>query len=153
MKAKHPMTTREMILFGAVAVLASTTLSLFFTTLKPWHGPGPRPMHAFVPGGPQGPQQPHHKKGGPSFGERMMLRADTDKDGFLTREEMLEDNRRFVEKLFTEADLDQDGKLSPDEMKKGREALRNKMRSAAKALVVPADPAAQVIQPGPAANQ
>lgn len=142
-----------MILFGAVVILASTTLSLFFTTLKPWHGPGPRPMHAFVPGGPEGGPEgkPHFRKDGKSFGERMMLRADANGDGFLTREEMLEDNRQFVDRLFTEADLDKDGKLSAEEMKKGREALRHKMRSAAKALVA-SDAPAPAPQPAPQAD-
>ncbi len=61
-------------------------------------------------------------------GAEMFAKADTNKDGFLTKEEMLEAHKAKLDEMFEKIDTNKDGKLSPEEMKKGREAMREKFR-------------------------
>ncbi|MDY0029388.1 MAG: EF-hand domain-containing protein [Pseudobdellovibrionaceae bacterium] len=61
-------------------------------------------------------------------GAEMFAKADTNKDGFLTKQEMLEAHKTKLDEMFEKADTDKDGKLSPEEMKKGRDIMREKFR-------------------------
>ncbi|HPQ51096.1 MAG: EF-hand domain-containing protein [Alphaproteobacteria bacterium] len=61
-------------------------------------------------------------------GAEMFAKADTDKDGFLTKEEMLNAHKERLDEMFAKTDADKDGKLSPEEMKKGREIMRAKFK-------------------------
>jgi hypothetical protein len=61
-------------------------------------------------------------------GKEMFEKTDTDKDGFLSKEEMEAGHRARMEEMFNKTDLDKDGKLSPDELQKGRESMRDKFR-------------------------
>lgn len=56
------------------------------------------------------------------------MKADTNKDGFLTKDEMLAQHKIRLDEMFAKSDTDKDGKLSKDELKKGREAMRAKMK-------------------------
>ncbi len=57
------------------------------------------------------------------------MKADTNKDGFLTKDEMLAQHKKRLDEMFEKSDLNKDGKLSKDEMQKGREAMRAKMKN------------------------
>jgi hypothetical protein len=61
-------------------------------------------------------------------GREMFEKTDTDKDGFLTLDEMEANHRARMEEMFKRTDVDSDGKLSPEELKKGRESMRDKFR-------------------------
>lgn len=63
-------------------------------------------------------------KGGPK-GAKMFERMDTDKDGFVTKEEFMAEH----EKHFAETDADADGKLTQDEVSKKMEELRAKWKA------------------------
>ena len=76
-------------------------------------------------GGPEGGRGGHHGEG-PGGG--MFKQADTNSDGFLTREEMDAAHKKRLDTMFQDLDTDKDGKLSQDEMKAGREKMRDKMR-------------------------
>ncbi len=73
-------------------------------------------------------------KGGPradkfeKHGREMFEKTDTDKDGFLSKEEMEASHRARMEEMFNKTDSDKDGKLSSEELKKGRESMRDKFR-------------------------
>ena len=69
--------------------------------------------------GPGGPG--HH--GPPKFEA-----VDTNKDGYLTRDEMEAHHKQKLNKMFEKTDTDKDSKLSKEELKKGREEMREKMR-------------------------
>ncbi len=56
------------------------------------------------------------------------MKADANKDGFLTKDEMLAQHKIRLDEMFAKSDTDKDGKLSKDELKKGREAMRAKMK-------------------------
>lgn len=78
------------------------------------HGPGP--------GGPGGPGG----HGGP--GMHFFEESDTNKDGFLTKEEMREAQEKRLNEMFEKLDTDKDGKLSKEELQKGHAEMRKKMR-------------------------
>jgi len=114
---------REMLLFGAVVVLLSVAISVGIQSARFHHHMGQR----------------FERFGGPGMmGERgvgmhgspdgFMARADANKDGFLTKDELMAGAKDRIDKMFAEADTDKDGKLSKDELEKGREAMREKMR-------------------------
>ncbi len=63
------------------------------------------------------------KKGGAMFDQ-----ADVDKDGALTRDEMLAAHKKRVNEIFDKLDADKSGTVTKDEMNKGREMLREKLR-------------------------
>lgn len=67
------------------------------------------------------------KDGKPAMSKRF-IETDTNKDGFLTKDEMLEEHKKRIEDIFTRLDTDKDGKLSPEEMKAGREKMRERMK-------------------------
>lgn len=61
-------------------------------------------------------------------GAEMFAKADTNKDGFLSKEEMLNAHKERIDEMFEKVDTNKDGKLSPEEMKKGREIMREKFK-------------------------
>lgn len=67
---------------------------------------------------------------GPGMRERggMFQNADTNKDGFLTKEEMLAAQQQHIDKMFTSLDTNKDGKLSQDEVQAGRNKMRERMK-------------------------
>ena len=73
-------------------------------------------------------------KGGPRSdkferrGKEMFEKTDSDKDGFLSKEEMEASHRARMEEMFNKTDMDKDGKLSPEELQKGRESMRDRFR-------------------------
>lgn len=73
-------------------------------------------------------------KGGPRAekfekrGHEMFEKTDTNKDGFLSREEMEASHKERMDAMFEKTDTDKDGRLSPEELKKGRESMREKYR-------------------------
>lgn len=54
--------------------------------------------------------------------------ADTNKDGALTKEEMLEAHKKHIDSMFERLDTDKSGTLSKDELDKGRDAMHKKMK-------------------------
>lgn len=75
--------------------------------------------------GPQGgPQSGKFER----RGKEMFEKTDSDKDGFLSMEEMEASHRERMAEMFTKTDLDKDGKLSPEELQKGRESMRDKFQ-------------------------
>lgn len=73
---------------------------------------------------------PHDGPGGPGGHHgRFFQEADTNNDGFLTKEEMQTQQQQRMDNMFTHVDGDKDGKLSQDELKKGREEMRERMRT------------------------
>ena len=77
--------------------------------------------------GPEGPRQ----QGGlldPKKGGAMFDQADVDKDGALTRDEMLAAHKKRVNEIFDKLDADKSGTVTKDQMNKGREMLREKLR-------------------------
>lgn len=75
--------------------------------------------------GPKGDRKAKFEK----RGAEMFAKTDTNKDGFLSKEEMLTGQRERLDEMFATADTNKDGKLSPEEMKKGREAMHAKMKA------------------------
>ena len=94
-----------------LALLLAGTISMGAVPAFAEHG-GPH-------GGPGG-----HGPGGPRFFEE----SDTNKDGFLTKDEMSAAQSKRLDEMFTNVDTDKDGKLSKEELQKGHEAMRQKMR-------------------------
>jgi hypothetical protein len=64
--------------------------------------------------------------GGPSH---FFEDADTNKDGFLTKEEMRAAQDKKLDEMFAHLDTNHDGKLSKEELRQGHEEMRNKMRA------------------------
>lgn len=62
-------------------------------------------------------------------GKEMFDKTDTDKDGFLSREEMAASQKARMDEMFEKTDTNKDGKLSPEELKAGREAMREKFKA------------------------
>ena len=82
----------------------------------------------------QGEPHPEGHEGGPDGkgphrGAERFKRADTNNDGFLTKEEMTAEHQKRLDKMFIEADTNKDSKLSPEEMKKSRDAMRAKWKA------------------------
>lgn len=61
-------------------------------------------------------------------GREMFEKTDTNKDGFISKEEMIASHKARIDDMFEKMDTNKDGKLSQDELKAGREAMRNKFR-------------------------
>ena len=62
-------------------------------------------------------------------GREMFEKTDSDKDGFLSKEEMEDSQRARMGEMFDKTDTNKDGKLSPEELKNGREAMRDRFKS------------------------
>lgn len=75
--------------------------------------------------GPSG-DGPMGGKGG--RGAEMFMKADTNHDGLLSKEEMLNAHKERLDEMFNKADTNHDNELSPEEMKKGREMMRAKFK-------------------------
>lgn len=54
--------------------------------------------------------------------------ADTNGDGFLTKDEMKAQQDKHLNEMFDKTDTNKDGKLSPDEMKAGREEMKKRWK-------------------------
>lgn len=109
------MTNREMILFATSIIFASTTVGLVLQGAMHHH------MRPGFEGGPRGGFSPH---GQHDQKFDMFAKVDTDKDGFVTKDEMLAGQKARLDDFFANADTNHDGKLSRDEMEKGRELMR-----------------------------
>lgn len=124
------MTNRELFLLLTSVVFISTTVGLAF---KVSCDRG----HAFGHGGFGGKEFSDkgdwkHKDG--KFGDkfrggpdRMIKEADTNKDGQLTKDEMIAAHTQRMDKMFAELDTNKDGQLSKDELAKGHKKMREKM--------------------------
>lgn len=113
------MTNREMVLFAAAIFFAATTAGLAFRAFCPMQmGPHMGGWH-----------QSHHKGGKQHWKDRkeqMFLKADTDKDGALSKQEMHAGITARVDGMFTKMDKDGDGKLTREEMEAGRKAMKKR---------------------------
>lgn len=74
-------------------------------------------------GGPGGPGGPGKERGAKMFEE-----ADLNKDGELTKEEMLGAHQKRLDKMFTDLDTDKNGTLSKPELEKGRTKMREALK-------------------------
>lgn len=54
--------------------------------------------------------------------------ADTNGDGFLTKEEMQASQQKRLDEMFERTDLNKDGKLSKEEMEKAREDMQKRWK-------------------------
>ncbi len=117
--------------------LAALTASLLLggTALSTAHAEdGPPPPesgapHEPPPGGPEG--GPPDRDGPGNHGDRgakMFEEADKNKDGVLTKEEMLEAHKTRIDDMFEKLDTNKNGNLSKEELAKGREEMRKKMK-------------------------
>ena len=77
---------------------------------------------------PEGPPPGEGPDGGKGKGAAMFEAADTDKDGSLTRDEMLNAHKNRVNEIFDKLDSDKNGSVTKEEMAKGRDEIREKMR-------------------------
>jgi hypothetical protein len=60
--------------------------------------------------------------------EKMFEETDSNKDGFLTREEMRAAHEKRQDKMFENLDSDKDGRLSKEELAKGRDDMKKKFK-------------------------
>jgi hypothetical protein len=113
------MTNREMFLLATSILFASTTagLALQGTLAKPHHGPKFGHERHFGDHDKRGPR--------PDF----FAKADTNADGFVTREEMAARQEAKLDEMFETVDTNKDGQLSREEMEKGRDLMRAKMKA------------------------
>lgn len=112
------MTNREMFLLATSILLASTTVGMVLQgALRPHHPP----MGMERDGG--------HRWGKDGKRPDFFAMSDADKDGFVTKDEMLARQQARTDELFATVDSDKDGKLTKDEMEKGRELMRAKMKA------------------------
>lgn len=75
-----------------------------------------------------GPKGAHEGGPGKDRGARMFETADADKNGELTKDEMLKAHEQRLDKMFSELDTDKNGTLSKPELDKGREKMRAEMK-------------------------
>lgn len=61
-------------------------------------------------------------------GAKMFEEADTNKDGKLTKAEMVTSHEKRIDKMFTELDTDKSGDLTKAELDAGRDKMREKMK-------------------------
>lgn len=104
--------------------LAALTAALLMggTSLSTAHAEdGPPPPEA-------GKYDGKHGKFGKDRGAKMFEEADKNKDGVLTKEEMLEAHKARVDEMFEKFDTDKSGTLTREELDKGREEMRSKMK-------------------------
>lgn len=131
---RYKMTqTNKLLAFSALALLLTSGF------------PALAEDNSESPAGPAGEERPLPPRDGPHDGpdggphggdpkdmERrggeMFMRADVNKDGYLSKEEMLDAHKGRIDEMFSTADTDHDSKLSREEMKQGREAMHKKFR-------------------------
>jgi hypothetical protein len=109
------MTNREMFLLATSILFASTTAGMALQTVM-----HPRPP---MERGFDGPHGPDGKR--PDF----FAMSDANKDGFVTKDEMMAKQQARTDELFTTVDTDHDGKLTKEEMENGRELMRAKFKA------------------------
>lgn len=112
----------------ALTAIALATLSLSATTVFAEDAPTPPPAADVKPDG----KPPVDAKKAAEFekrGKEMFEKTDTNKDGFLSREEMAASQKERMDEMFEKTDTNKDGKLSPEELKAGREAMREKFKA------------------------
>lgn len=137
------MTNREMFLLAASILFASTTLGLALKgTLH--KGPHKGPDHGRP--GFERPFEGHGPHGGkdrkrPDF----FAMGDVNKDGVITKEELLAKQTERLEEFFTTVDTNKDGKLTREEMDAGRKLMKDKMKARfeAERAAAPAAPEAK----------
>jgi len=112
----------------ALTAIAVAALSLSAAPVFAEDAPQPAPAGDV---GHDGSPPMDAKKGGDfeKRGKEMFEKTDTNKDGFLSREEMAASQKERMDEMFDKTDSDKDGKLSPQELKAGREAMREKFRA------------------------
>lgn len=121
------MTNREMFLLATSILFASTTLGIALQGVlhKGHHHKGPhdRPgfERRFDGHGPRGDRD--RKR--PDF----FAMGDTNKDGVITKDEMIAKQTARLDEFFATVDTDKDGKLTREEMEKGRKLMREKMKA------------------------
>lgn len=143
-----PVTNRELVIFGIAVVAVAVALTQYINMRNPVgmgaFGWQPRPgFHEGWRGHPDG------RFGGPDGrgpgGGRFMAMADTNKDGYITKDELMAGAKTHIDEMFEVMDTDHDGRLSKDELAKGRELMRQrmwlKMQAARGGDVSPAAPA------------
>ncbi len=105
----------------ALAAIALTTLSLVASPVFAEDSPPPPTENA-----------PLDAKKAADFekrGKEMFDKTDTDKDGFISKDEMAASQKERMDEMFNKTDTNSDGKLSPEELKAGREAMREKFKA------------------------
>lgn len=118
------------------ALALAGSLSLFTlhaahaTSEAPGTPPAPPPQGGEPQAGDPPPPPPggEHGMGGPGGMERFE-KADTNHDGFLTKDEMLNMQKERLDKMFAESDTNHDGKLSKEELDAGFKTMRAKMQA------------------------
>ncbi len=118
------MTNREMFLLATSILFASTTLGLALQGVLhkgPRHHDRPGYERGFDGHGPHGDKD--RKR--PDF----FAMGDANKDGFVTKDEMIAKQTARMDEFFTTADTDKDGKLTRDEMEQGRKLMKEKMKA------------------------
>lgn len=108
------MIARYLVLPAALLALAENVVA------QEAHGSMPPPPPGEEGQGPEGGPRNHR---GDHF-----AKADANKDGYLTKDEMLAMHKARLDKMFTEADTNHDGKLSKDEMETARGKFRERMK-------------------------
>ncbi|WP_375249853.1 hypothetical protein [Sphingomonas sp.] len=112
---------RKMIL---IAALAATALGGTTAAIAGQVSPAPADTANTQPQAPDdgpgmgGPRMNGHYMGGPGGG--MMMRADADHDGVITRAEVIAE----ADRAFADMDANHDGKVTPDERRAFRDARR-----------------------------
>ncbi|GAA4413835.1 hypothetical protein [Quisquiliibacterium transsilvanicum] len=86
-------------------------------------GPGYGPRG----GGPGEGMHRHHRDGKHGHRGGLMMGADQNRDGKVSRDELLEAQKRQLA-MFERADADKDGTLTRDEMRAARETMREEYR-------------------------
>lgn len=117
------MTNREMFLLATTIIFASTTAGMALRSVMHHGHHGMMHPGMEMRGGPEGGPDADRAK------FDFFAKADVNKDGFLTKDEMLAGQQARLDELFAIADTNHDGKLSKDEMEKGRDLMRAKMHA------------------------
>lgn len=73
-----------------------------------------------------GQKETHYGKG--KHGGHFFKKADTNSDGFLTREEMRAAQEKKLDKMFEKMDTNKDSKLSQEELEQGHKEMRKKFK-------------------------
>ena len=127
------MTNREMFLLATSILFASTTLGIALQgVLHKGHHKGPhherpgfeRRFDGHGPRDERGPRADRDRKR-PDF----FAMGDVNKDGVITKDEMLAKQTERLDDFFATVDTDKDGKLTREEMEKGRDLMKAKMKA------------------------